>query len=386
MRPQHKVGYVKPTLKLAKRVLSKEISVGQVLEYELLVTDSSTIEVRKVIVIDELPFGLAYKAGSSTVAGSKLEPKVASKNGRVVLTWTVPGTLVPNANSLIQFATIVTPNAPQKLDNVAVASALAGANDATAAKAEVASVVASTKIVQAIFSNKSVLIGRVYFDRDRDANFSGGTDVPLAGARVYLSDGRYAITDAQGRYSMSDITPGVYVVRLDTLTAPYTPVRVPTDVGLPGTRRVDAQGGLYEANFPLFEPDASVAKERETLVERGSVKLEKTLERKFQIQNDRLTDIGPKDGYVIRETIAVSKAVANLTITVPLPPGATRSTILLVDSDGKEITVKLLEDGRIQVPGTLEAGMYTLVYAILTTLEPDQVVTDPSINYDEVIR
>ncbi len=99
-----------------------------------------------------------------------------------------------------------------------------------------------------------------------------------------------------------------------------------------------------------------------------------------------MTDIGPKDGYVIRETIAVSKAVANLTITVPLPPGATRSTILLVDSDGKEITVKLLEDGRIQVPGTLEAGMYTLVYAILTTLEPDQVVTDPSINYDEVIR
>jgi hypothetical protein len=144
---------------------------------------------------------------------------------------------------------------------------------------------------------------------------------------------------------------------------------------------VDAQGGLYEANFPLFEPDASVDKERETLVERGSVKLEKILER---IPSDQSST--EKPGYVIRETITVSKAVANLTITDPLPTGATRGTILLVGSDGKEITVKLLEDGRIQIPGTLEAGTYTLVYAIYTNLTPDQVVTDPSINYDEVIR
>ena len=377
------VGYVKPSLQLSKRALSPQVAIGEILEYELVVTNSSPIDVRDVVIIDELPLGLAYKAGSSTVAGLKLEPKLENKNGRQVLTWIVPGILTPSASGTIKFATIVTPSATQKLENVATASAIAGTGGASTLKVAAQSAVATTKIVQAVFNNKSMVVGRVYFDRDRDANFTSGTDVPLAGARVYLSDGRYAITDAQGRYSVPDIAPGVYVVRLDRLTAPYTPVRVPTDVGLPGTRRVDAQGGLYEANFPLLEPDASVAKERETMVERGSVKLEKTLERIPANTNPSDTE---KPGYVIRETITVSKTIANLTITDPLPPGATRGPILLVGSDGKEITVTLLEDGRIQIPGKLEAGTYTLVYTISTTLEPDQVVTDPSINYDEVIR
>jgi hypothetical protein len=389
------VGYVKPSLQLTKRVLSPQVSIGDVLEYELGITNSSPIDVRDVLVIDELPFGLAYKPGSSKVAGAKLEPVAKTQNGRVVLTWTVPGIMTPNANVLIQFATIVTPNAPQKLDNIATAKATAGDSNSTAETLTVQaqSAVATTKIVQAVFNNKSVFVGRVYFDRDRDANFTSGIDKPLAGARVYLSDGRYAITDAQGRYSVPNITPGVYVVRLDRLTAPYTPVRVPTDVGLPGTRRVDAQGGLYEANFPLLEPDASVDKERETMVERGNVKLEKTLER---IPAEAALNSGSteKAGYVIRETITISKTIANLTITDPLPQSgtsqssieATRGTILLVGSDGKEISVTLLEDGRIQIPGKLEAGTYTLVYAIYTNLTPDQVVTDPSINYDEVIR
>jgi uncharacterized repeat protein (TIGR01451 family) len=375
------VGYVKPSLQLSKKALSQTVAIGEILEYELVVTNSSPIDVRDVVIIDELPLGLAYKAGSSTVAGLKLEPTPSSKNGRQILTWTVPGILTPSASSTIKFATIVTPSATQKLENVATASAIAGASGASTLKVAAQSAVATTKIVQAVFNNKSVFVGRVYFDRDTDANFTSGIDKPLAGARVYLSDGRYAITDAQGRYSVPDITPGVYVVRLDRLTAPYTPVRVPTDVGLPGTRRVDAQGGLYEANFPLLEPDASVAKERETMVERGNVKLEKILER---IPSDQSST--EKPGYVIRETITISKTVANLTITDPLPPGATRGLILLVGSDGKEISVTLLEDGRIQIPGTLEAGTYTLVYAIYTNLTPDQVVTDPSINYDEVIR
>jgi hypothetical protein len=124
----------------------------------------------------------------------------------------------------------------------------------------------------------------------------------------------------------------------------------------------------------LYSPDAAVVKSRSTVVERGDVKLEKTL-----------TQGGA--GYAVTEVITVANAVSNLEITDPLPAGASRGILTLVSSNGTVINVEMSEDGKtIRVLGTLEAGTYTLVYAIFSPLPPDQVLTDPSISYEEVIR
>jgi hypothetical protein len=89
----------------------------------------------------------------------------------------------------------------------------------------------------------------------------------------------------------------------------------------------------------------------------------------------------------VTEVITVSNAVSNLEITDPLPKGAERGPLVLVSSDGTVIKVELSSDGKtIRVLGTLEAGTYTLSYAIFSPLPPDQVLTDPSISYEEVIR
>ena len=63
----------------------------------------------------------------------------------------------------------------------------------------------------------SLLLGRI---RAGTCGASGdGTD-GVAGVRVYLEDGRYAVTDDEGKYHFEGLTPGTHVVQLDPITVP----------------------------------------------------------------------------------------------------------------------------------------------------------------------
>jgi hypothetical protein len=167
-------------------------------------------------------------------------------------------------------------------------------------------------------------------------------------------------------------------VRLDPLTVPYEPKAVPDDQGLRGTRLVELEnGGISTEDFPLKWAQAAIVKARSTQVERGPVSIVKRLEQGGA-------------GYAVSITIKLETAVKNLTITDPLPTGATRGSVQLIASDGRVITVQLengkLDGDKLVIEGILEPGEYTLRYAIFTALPTESVVTDPSISYEEVIR
>jgi outer membrane protein OmpA-like peptidoglycan-associated protein len=91
----------------------------------------------------------------------------------------------------------------------------------------------------------------------------GGCDAPpesapgVAGIRVYLEDGRYAVTDAEGKYHFEGLAPGSHVAQLDTITLPVelatqrcdSPVR---SAGSAISQFVDLRGGgVGTANFVL---------------------------------------------------------------------------------------------------------------------------------------
>ncbi len=360
-------------LRLTKTVNQPVAKAGEPLTYTLEATNLSSVPMLDLKIIDVLPFGLIYRAGSSLVGGQAIEPTVtkeADAKGRQVqrLVWSVPGALAPGGKVRVQFAVNVTPLVPEgDLVNTATASAFGGQVKSNAAAATV-------KIDLGVFTNNIVIVGRVYFDANDNNSYEAGTDTPLPGARVYLSDGRFAVTDPQGRYSIPNVTPGLYAVRLDPLTAPYAPKPVPDDQGQRGTRyvRPGIGGGIDFEDFPLYPSKAAAVKSRSTTVSRGAVTLVKTLAQGGA-------------GYAIQIALSVDKPVANLTLTDPLPPGAIRGPVTLVGANGNVIPVTV-QDGKILIPGTLEPGKYTLTYAIFTGLPPEQVVTDPDINYDEVVR
>lgn len=67
--------------------------------------------------------------------------------------------------------------------------------------------------------DKSWIRGRVFCDEDGD-KWAGGHDPGVYGARVYLDTGRYAVTDSNGRFHLSDVPPGLRVLKIDVNTVP----------------------------------------------------------------------------------------------------------------------------------------------------------------------
>jgi uncharacterized repeat protein (TIGR01451 family) len=390
------IGLAKPSISIAKNVVQgdtvipadqqPQVVVGSSIKYQIKVTNDGVVPLTKVKIVDVLPVGLAYIPGSSVLvnpAGKLEEPIVTdgtgSDIGRKVLTYTLPDTikLLPGQSVSLRLTTAVTPNTPtgEPIINKAQASAIANDGVSTAI-VNSATAVAAVKVSLGVFATPNVIIGRVYFDRNNDNNYTTGTDVPLSGARVYLSDGRFAVTDADGRYSIPEIAPGVYAIRLDPITAPYPVKHVPDDQGAPGTRyvRTNDAGGIINEDFLLLEPNAAAVKARTTTVQRGPVTLNKSL-----IQGGA--------GYAVSDKITLDKAVNNLEITDPLPNGsAERGPITITNAAGQAVKFELMSDGKtIRIPGTLPAGSYTITYAIFTALPPDQVLTDPDINYEEIL-
>ncbi|NJK43789.1 MAG: hypothetical protein HC933_05465, partial [Pleurocapsa sp. SU_196_0] len=174
---------------------------------------------------------------------------------------------------------------------------------------------------------------------------------------------RYAVTDKDGRYSIPNVAPGSYAVRLDPVTAPYTVKRVPDDQGAPGTRYVRAAdaGGITNEDFLLSPPKGAAVKSRSTTVQRGPVRLSKVI-----------TQGGA--GYAVTYTITITQAVRNLSITDPLPAGATRGPV----------TGATLEGNTLRFPGITQPGTYTVTFALFTPLPPDLALTDPDILFEQI--
>ena len=389
-------GVVKPSISIVKNVVQgdtvipadqqPQAVIGSTLKYQIKITNDGVVALSSLKIVDVLPLGLVYVPGSSSLVNPAVkisEPTITdgtgSDAGRKVLTYILPDTikLNPGQSISLRLTTAVTPSTPtgEPVINKAQASAVAGGGISTAV-VNSTTAVAAVKVSLGVFATPNVIVGRVYFDRNNDNNYTAGIDVPLSGARVYLSDGRFAVTDANGNYSIPEIAPGVYAIRLDPITVPYPVKHVPDDQGAPGTRyvRTNDAGGIINEDFLLLEPSAAAVKARTTTVQRGPVTLNKSL-----IQGGA--------GYAVNDKITLDKAVNNLEITDPLPNGnAERGPITVTNAAGQAIKFELLPDGKtIRIPGTLPAGTYTITYALFTALPPDQVLTDPDINYEEIL-
>jgi len=68
-----------------------------------------------------------------------------------------------------------------------------------------------------LFSQKGFIVGRVF---EGKCEADGREDAGVPNVRVYLEDGRYALTDEGGRYHFEGLDPATHTVQLDKLTLP----------------------------------------------------------------------------------------------------------------------------------------------------------------------
>lgn len=350
---------------LTKIAVQDEVRPGELLSYVLVASNPSPdVALPGTELVDTLPAEVRYVPGSTRVTlADGSEPTLEPAIDGGVLRWILPP-LAPGERHEVRFDVRVLPHlaAGAALVNSAELRALGADGEVVVAAA--ASV--ATLVAPGALSPRSVLLGTAFVDLDRDGLFDREVDVPLAGLRLYLPDGRATVTDVEGRYTFPDLAAGVTSLKLDATTLPPRWLdRTPAEVA-DGLWRLTLQPGtITRQDLPFAPPEAELAARERLTVTMGPVTLVKWL-----------ADVG--DG-VVRVTleIAAAEPLRGLVVIDDLPPGA-RVTSVPARSDGGPMAV----DGLVLGLGDLAAGDAVEVrYELAPTGVPFQL-TLPRIRWE----
>lgn len=225
----------------APLVLEKTVSAavaipGDVLQYRITVRNRDLQRPTGAVTIeDDLPIALRLRADTIRYNGDVIAADIAPDGGRFAVT--VPA-LAGGESGLLTYLTEIRPDAqPGDVVNQAIAGDTLGADSNIAE--------AFTRIARDTISDRFVITGRI---TDGACTIDPRGANGIAGIRVMMQDGRFAITDEDGRYHFEGVLPGLHVVQVDPSTFPLD--MAPTDcaqntrsAGSAISRFVEGRGG-----------------------------------------------------------------------------------------------------------------------------------------------
>jgi uncharacterized repeat protein (TIGR01451 family) len=222
----------------ARLLLTKTASVrdavpGDLVQYRLRLTNRGA-RTAAAGITDHLPPGLRYTTGSTR---GTAEPVVAA-DGR---TLTFPLAPLPaGATAEISYIVTIAPAAPvgEAVNHAQATGDGVSSNDAAA----------SVRLRPLPFIDALTILGRV---TEGDCGDPVARRKGVAGVRLMLEDGSFAVTDRDGLYHFEGVPAGRHVVQLDRAGIPVSHVPVACDAdtrqaGSAISRFVEAGGGLVK--------------------------------------------------------------------------------------------------------------------------------------------
>lgn len=291
------------------------VGIGEFIRYEVEVENSGDGPVLDVTLMDVLPKGFRYQEGSARRDGEKIANPDVAEDGRTLQLDV--GDVPPNQT--VKFNYVVLVGAGVRAGR-AVNSAVAAAENG-----ETSNVARAVVCVKDDLRGGCYILGRVMI-QPKDGEETDEPRMGIPNARIYMEDGRYALTDKDGQYHFEGIRPGVHVVQLDVTTLP----RGITPLGIKNTRFagraysqfVDVQEGtLWRADFPVkqappVKPSLTV---RGTAIPTdGKVMLRTTLSSlRGGVENVNYTIMLPPSLKVISDSVRVNGEKADAKIHGP---------------------------------------------------------------------
>ncbi len=241
-------------LALTKTASRTNAAPGDVVFYTVTVRNPDSARIRRAVTLtDTASRWLRLRADTIRVNGVAVPQAVTlSPDGRV-LTIAL-GDLAAGASAKVTYGMTVRPDAPPgRVLNDALA------RDGLGRQARASAVV---DLVREAIADRMTIIGRITagacsVDEDQRTG--------IAGVRVMLEDGTFAITDADGRYHFEGVVPGTHVVQVSRMTLPESARLVDCsastrNAGSASSRFVIGQGGqLVVADFHAVLPSGPVA-------------------------------------------------------------------------------------------------------------------------------
>jgi uncharacterized repeat protein (TIGR01451 family) len=255
-------------LALEKRAAPSVVEPADVVSYALVIRNLSVTPVPAVVVRDTLPVGFRYATGTASVNGSPIaDPAGAPGAGLAFSVGTVPasGTLTLRYRALVGTAAVL----GDGVNRAFAENAGLGIQSNLAA--------AKVTIKGGVFGNEGVIAGKVWSDCGCDSNrVQGQVELGVPGVRVYLEDGRSAVTDVEGKYHFEAVSARLHTVKLDRTTLPLgaRPVTLDTRNALdPDSHFADMKNGeLFRADFALAGCEPSTIGELKARRELGEVR------------------------------------------------------------------------------------------------------------------
>jgi uncharacterized repeat protein (TIGR01451 family) len=217
-----------------------QAAIGDAVQYVVTIQNSGTVPIRGIDLAASLPPGFRYASGSTRGASGAALADPAFP-GAAVAPQFVIGDLAPGASTTLRFVARI--GAGARAGN-AVARAVA-----RAARVQSNEAVVALRVDDDLFRTRGTIVGRLAIGECGRPGETGVADV-----RVYLEDGRYSVTDEDGRFHFEDVAAGVHVVQLDRPTIPEQLVAVPCETLAsardPHARTIELRaGGLHRADF-----------------------------------------------------------------------------------------------------------------------------------------
>ncbi len=306
------------SLFLRKSTNSTTAAPGDFVRYELALENTSTADTAMAVrLLDQLPSGVRYVAGSTTLDGNAAaDPAINATS--MELEFALGNVSGGQRNVVAYVVEVVAGSKNDELINTAFAMAEGGIVSNSSE--------ARIRVREDLFRSTSTLVGRVLEGSCELASFE--EDRGIANVRVYLEDGRYAVTDAGGRFHFEGLKPGGHVAQLDQATVPdYLDITGCADQGR-FAGRGDSQfvelsrGSLQRADFYLsrkIAPD-------------GRIDIE-------------LTNTGTGNNDEVQYELSLqgtgSIAVSDLSVMVLLPDGISYVPGSMTGGDGVLLTPRL---------------------------------------------
>ena len=225
--------------------------VGDVVTYQVKVTNNSTGLLKEIKIIDQLPHAFKYYGKSARYNGVPVEPAVVA--GGSILQWTLANvskdSLKAGSVGILVYQLVLGADA---LESQGLNTVYATAKDTLGSPLVSLPAHKQVTVRPGVFTDRGVVIGKVFYDDDRNSYQSEG-EVGVKGVEIWMEDGTRILTGDDGKFSLPDVKPGQHVLRVNERTLPSRTELLlgKRDFAGDATSRFVrlTEGGIARANF-----------------------------------------------------------------------------------------------------------------------------------------
>jgi uncharacterized repeat protein (TIGR01451 family) len=188
------------------------VEIADWVDYRIRVRNASGFPVFNATVSDTLPRGFALQSGSVKIDNVAVADPVGAPGPNLIFNV---GNLAADDQRVITYRVRVGANAREgENENRARAQGdiVGGTINSNVAAAKV-------RVQLGVFTTRGVIIGKVFVDVNANKVQDIG-EPGIPGVRLYMEDGTFAVTDADGKYSIYGVSAKTHIVKVDRMTLP----------------------------------------------------------------------------------------------------------------------------------------------------------------------